>query len=311
MRKNLQQLFEEFIYECEFARKLRPATLRGYTQTYKTFVKLIPDISLDQINAATISSFLGILEYRQRVVGKGTVKNGIKKSTVATYWTKLNAFFSWLTSKGCITANPFKSLKYPTPSYEEKKYLQKEEVERILATIHLNHKGNILLFKRNLVLFHLLLFCGLRKEELMHLYVRDIDMARKMILIRAENSKSGKMRQIPLQSTTIMHLAEYLKERKDYKTPYLIISANRDDKLSYEGLRHLVDKIRTDSGISFHLHQFRHTFAVNFLKATNNIFKLKTLLGHKDIRVTTLYLRCMPPEEMRPDIESMNIDNFL
>lgn len=311
MRKNLQQLFEEFIYECEFVRKIRAETLRGYYQSFKTFVKLTPDVSVDNIDSSTIVSFFKLLQERRRVVGKGTIKTGIKKSTAAAYWSKLNAFFTWLTMKGYLSESPFKGMKYPSPTYEDKKFLHKEEVEKILTAIYINHNENILLLKRNLILFHLLLFCGLRKEEVMLLQVRDIDLERKMLTIRSETSKSGKARQLPIHSTTLMHLKDYLKERKQYTTPYIIVSNSRDDKLSYDGLKHLINKIRISSGVPFHLHQFRHTFAVNFLRATNNIFKLKDLLGHADIRVTTLYLRCLPPEEMRGDIEALNIDNFL
>lgn len=310
MKKKLEQLFQEFLYESEFVRKVRPETLRGYSQTMKTFLKLMPCTSVNEITTPTITSFFKILEERKRVVGKGIIKSGIKKSTAATYWTKLNAFFSWLNMRGLIKENPFTALKFPTPSYEDKKYLKREDVEKILAAIHMHHNGNILLFKRNLVLFHLLLFCGLRKEELMHLQVQDIDIERKMLLVRGTNSKSGKSREIPLHYTTIMLLKDYFKERKAYKTSYLIVSQNRDAKLTYLGLRHLIDKVRRTSGISFHLHQFRHTFAVNFLRETNNIYKLQTLLGHNNIQVTTIYLRCMPVEEMRRDIDSLNIDKF-
>jgi integrase/recombinase XerD len=311
MRKDIRQLFEEFIYECEFVRKVRPETIRGYIQSYKTFIKLMPDVSTDQIHTSTIINFFKILQERKRIVGKGTIKTGIKKSTAASYWCKLNVFFEWLTLKGQIKENPFTGMKYPTPSYEDKKYLCKEEIEKILTAIHTHHHENILLFKRNLALFYLLLFCGLRKEELLLLQIRDIDFERKLVHIRNETSKSGRSRQLPIHSSTLMHLKDYLKERNQYTTPYIIVSNKRDDKLTYDGLKHLVNKIRKASGVPFHLHQFRHTFAVNFLRSTNNIFKLRTLLGHKDIRVTTLYLRCLPPEELRGDIETLNIDNFI
>lgn len=311
MRKNLDQLFQEFMYESEFARKLRPETLRGYIQSFNTLRKLTPDLSLDFINTSTIISFFKILQERKRIVGMGTIKTGIKKSTVASYWSKLNSFFTWLTDKGYIQESPFAGMKYPSPQYEDKKYLRKEEVEKILTAIYINHNENLLLLKRNLVLFHLLLFCGLRKEEVLLLQIRDIDLVNRMLTIRGETSKSGKNRQIPIHSSTVLHLKDYLKERQKYTTPYVIVSNGRDDRLSADGLKHLTTKMRIASGVPFHLHQFRHTFAVNFLRATNNIFKLRDILGHSDIRVTTLYLRCLPPEEMRNDVESLSIDNFL
>lgn len=311
MKKDMQQLFDEFTNECEFARKIRPETLRGYKTTFATFMHTMPTVSLELITAHTMTQFFKILQERKRIVGKGIIKSGIKKSTVATYWCKLSIFFKWLVVKGQIKSNPFQEMKYPTPSYENKQYLDKEQIERILTAIHISDSKNILLFKRNLVLFYLLLFCGLRKEEVLQLQVRDLDSERKMVTIRGETSKSGMDRHIPLHSSTIMHLKDYLKERKHFTTPYVIMSNMRDDRLTDNGLKHLVSNIRRISGIPFHLHQFRHTFAVNFLKATNNIFKLQLLLGHKDIKVTMLYLRCLPPDELRGDIESLRIDTFI
>jgi len=311
MPKDIDRLFDEFIYEAEFIKKLRPETIRGYTNTYRTFAKLMPGLTVQDIHSQTVAQFFKTLQERKRVVGKGTIKTGIRRSTAASYWCKLNAFFSWLALKGHIKESPFKQMKYPTPSYEDKQYLQKEEIERILAALHITHTGSTLLYKRNLAIFHLFLFCGLRKEEVMLLQLRDIDFERKLINIRADTSKSSRTRQLPLHTATILHLKDYLADRKGYTTPYLIVSSTRDEGLRNEGFRHLIDRIRRLSGVWFHWHQLRHTFAVNFLRATNNIFKLKVLLGHKDIRVTTIYLRCLPPEELRGDIETLRIDSFL
>ena len=114
-----------------------------------------------------------------------------------------------------------------------------------------------------------------------------------------------------MHSLLIRHLVDYLKDRREYKTPFLIVSKNRDDRLSNEGLKHIVIKLSTASGIKFHVHQFRHTFAVNFLKSSSNIAKLQQLLGHRDPSMTLQYVRCLPPHEMRQDIEIMRIDNFV
>jgi integrase len=73
----------------------------------------------------------------------------------------------------------------------------------------------------------------------------------------------------------------------------------------------LVKSVSKRAGVKFHLHQFRHTFAVNFLKSTNNIAHLMQLLGHKDIRMTMTYLRCLPTEGMRGGIESLTIEDFV
>lgn len=311
MRRNLQQLFQEFLYECEFVKKVKPETLRGYVHAFQLFNKLVPDCSIYSLSSDALIRFFKVLQERKRMVGKGTIKIGIKKSTAATYWSKLNVFFTWLVMKGYLKSNPFNELNYPSPVYEDRQYLKKEEIEKIITAIHSHHNNNLLILKRNLVLFYIFLFCGLRKEELMLLQIRDIDFERKILTIRADTSKSGRSRQIPLHSSLSMHLKDYLLARKTYTTPYLIVSSSRDAGLTKDGLKHLIERLKKTSGVRFHLHQLRHTFAVNFLKTSNNIAKLKQLLGHKSIVMTMVYLRCLPTNELRGDIENMSIDSLI
>jgi integrase/recombinase XerD len=311
MQKDLDQLFDEFIYESEYGRKVRKETLRGYQSTFKLFRKIVPTGSLQNLDANTLIHFFKTLHERERIVGKGIHKTGVKKSTLASYWSKLNCFFKWLKTNKHIKSNPFELLSYPTPSYEDRKFLKKEEIEKIITAIHNHHDNNLIILKRNLVLFYIFLFCGLRKEEAMLLQIRDIDFERRSLTIRGDTSKSGRSREIPLHSTLVMHLKDYLAIRKGYNTQYLIVSSRHDERFSNAGLKHLVQNMRGYSGVNFHLHQFRHTFAVNFLKSSNNIAKLKQLLGHKSISMTLSYLRCLPTDELRSDIEGMSIDKLI
>ncbi len=306
-----QKLFQEFLWECEYARKLRPETLRGYSEVFLTFTKLVPEIGLNDIGPATLTSFFKLLNERKRIVGRGTIKVGIKKSTVATYWSKLNSFFTWLEHKHHIASNPLRQMRYPAPKYEDRKYLRKDQVEKIFTAIYIHHDGNLLILKRNILLFNLLLFCGLRREELILLQIRDVDIERKIITIRSENSKSATMRQIPLTMHVTTVLKDYLAERKKYTTQFLFVSSTSDRQFSSDGLTHLVVRLNKLAKVRFHLHQFRHTFAVNFLRQSNNVYKLKELLGHKDISMTAIYLRCLPVDELRGDVEKMSIDSLL
>jgi integrase/recombinase XerD len=308
---DIQQLFDEFIWESEFSRKLRPDTLKSYRDTFALFIKIMPDIEIKEINTSTITTFFKILNERKRVVGKGRIKVGIKKSTVATYWSKLSSFFSWLERNNRLITNPFKQMIYPSVRYEDKKFLKKEQVEKIFTAIYIHHNNSLLILKRNLALFHLLLFCGLRREEVLLLHVRDIDLERKMLTVRSQTSKSGTTRQLPLASNVLTALKDYLNQRKRHTTANLFVSGTGDRPFTYDGMKHLVCKLGIASGVKFHLHQFRHTFAINFLKQSNNLFKLKQLMGHKDIRMTAVYLRCLPVDEMRADIEKMSIDSLI
>lgn len=311
MSKSIEQLFEEFLFECEFIRKNKPKTLKEYRATFKLFLKLQPGLSLQTINETSFYNFFRILSDRQRIVGKSIQKSAIQKSTVATYCYKLRPFFHWLVSNSHITDNPLSRIKIPSPKYENKRFLNKNEIEKLIAAIHLSAGNNILILKRNLLIFHILFFCGLRREELLQLQIRDIDLANRLLTVRNETTKTGLSRSIPMHSQLLMLLNDYIKQRRGNLSPHLLLSNKNAGRFTSHGLKHLEAKLKASSGVSFSVHQLRHTFAVNFLNTNNNIAKLKQLLGHSSITTTLIYLRCLPPKEMRKDIENLSIDSFV
>jgi site-specific recombinase XerD len=309
-RKSIQELFEKFIWECEYVQRLSKETIRGYRSSIELFLKTSPGTTLNDINTFVITRFFSIIETRQRVIGRGVLRSGIKKSTSAKYWSKLNCFFEWLCKLQYLQSNPFISLKYPTPSYEDRKFLSRADVEKIITAILMNPGNSIMLVKRNLVILYLLLFCGLRKGELLGLQIRDLDFERKLLTVRKESSKSGRSRIIPMHSQLIMYLKDYLTHRRGSTTQFLLVSNKGDIPFTDAGFKHLITNLNALSGIRFHAHQLRHTFAVNFLRSCNNVAKLKVLLGHSSINMTLVYLRSLPPTEMSSDIESMSIDSL-
>lgn len=292
--------------------KLSPETLRGYQASFELLKTIMPHIDLDSLMPAMITEFFKRLETRERTVGNNIIKRGVKPSTVATYRSKLNKFFDWLRIKGRIEENPFAQIAYPSVRYDDRKFLKKGEIEKIFSALTLAYQKPFIR-KRNLAIFSVLLNCGLRKNELVNLKVYDIDLERKLLLVRGETSKSRRDRSIPLNSSVVGFLKDYIDERKKKRctTPYFFISSICDDRLTKEGLVHIVDGLKASSGVPFHLHQIRHTFAVNMLNNGCDIAKLKQLMGHSDIRMTMAYLRCLPTKAMRADVERLTFDNLI
>ena len=118
----------------------------------------------------------------------------------------------------------------------------------------------------------------------------DIDLENLSIFVN--QGKGGKDRIIPICSTLAQSLKRYLEERKrlNKTCPEFFASLNRNCGFTDIGLRRLVFKIREASGIKFTVHKLRHTFATLMLEGGCDIFSLSKMMGHSDIKTTTIYL---------------------
>lgn len=311
---DLHELHREFLAEQRFTARLAPATLRGYGQSFALLMTLMPSLTLQRLSSASMTDFFRRLETRRRSTNDGRAVVGVKASTVATYRCKLNSFFRWLTARGYLPANPLAGMPFPRVEYEDKKFLGRVEVERIFSCLVLHPAWRTrFIRKRNIALFSVLLYSGLRRGELLALRVTDIDLDRLELTVRPETSKSRRRRVVPINSRLCLALEDYLEERvkRGVRNEYLFTSALGDRPLTAEGLKHLVMTVKRKSGVTFHVHQFRHTFAVNVLNNGGDIAKLKQLLGHRDIRMTSTYLRALPTSAMRTDVEGVALDALL
>ena len=303
-----------------FTRQVSANTLRGYQDAFDLLLKHYPDVTTAMISPELLSGFFKWLQTRERIVGRGGIRRGVKKTTIATYWTKLIKFFDWLVLKGYIASNPLKneSLEFPRIRYDDRKYLERKDMKKILVAVSATTQWqNNLIRARNAAIIAVALYCGLRRTELLSLQVSDVDLTHGRLIVRGETSKSQMSRTIPLNSEARQSLTEYFDERSRattlYTTPFLWVTANKNVALGSEGLSYLVKVLSAESQVKFHLHQLRHTFAVNFLhNSGHSSFKLQGLLGHRSIVSTAAYTRCLPPEIVRADLERMaDIDNML
>lgn len=306
----LRQLHDQFLTEQRYATRLAPATLEAYRVSFELLLALMPELTPEDLTPEAMTEFFRRIETRPRLVGRREVA-GVTASTVATHRGKLGRFFSWLAGKGYLASNPFAAMPYPRVNYDDRQYLAKEDVEKIMAALALGGRTRFQR-RRDLALIATLLYAGLRRGELLGLRIGDVNIDRREMLVRAATSKSRSSRVVPTSSALCQALEDYLAERRKLPltTPQLFVSG-AGEPLTLHGLKHLTERIASRSCVRFHLHQFRHTFAINFLHQSGDVAKLQQLLGHRDIRMTSGYLRVLPTAAMRGNIESVRLDTLL
>lgn len=310
MENKLQQLYTDFINEQKYSACLRPETTRGYRAVFDLFIKVMPEVtSLDFVTQPMLNEYFKRIQTRSRVVGKNKLKTGVRKSTIKTHWSKLNVFFKWLKDNNHIEENPLKGIKKPRVRYTSFKRLEKDQIDKIYSAI-VNHSTSHLMASRDTFMISLLLYTGVRKGEFISLQIKDLDLYKNLINIRGEISKSDREKKLPIHPTLRMHLKNYLDERRrlGYKTEYLIVSTKKDRGLSKDGLKHWTERLEKLTGIDFHLHMLRHTFACVLTEKGTPTASLQKLMGHLDIRMTSRYTRSLKAENMSAEIGKLSFD---
>jgi site-specific recombinase XerD len=310
--ESLTQHFENYISECTYSKRLRPATIRASEQAYKQFIRVVPEIeSCHEVTPAVLTVFFQRLQTRERIVGRDTKVIGIRAVTVRAYACRLKTFFKWLKDRKHIPDNPFDTFKIPTPQFTDHRALTGDEIKRIMGCI-VQHSASNFIMKRDLAMIGILTFCGLRRTELISLEMKDVDIDTGFITVRSETSKSKRTRKLPINVFLRPYLREYMAIRKQRKCKAVrfFVSQGKDRDLTLHGLKHWVERIVKKSGVKFHLHRLRHTFATNLGIQGVGAIKIQKLMGHSDLRMTQMYLRSIEAEELSEDINKISFENL-
>jgi integrase/recombinase XerD len=131
-------------------------------------------------------------------------------------------------------------------------------------------------------IFSLIYSTGLRLHEACTLRISDFNKERKLITVRY--GKGGKDRIVPYPESLARILNVYYLRYSP--SDWLFQGENPNNYISPS----TVEK-KCQGYFQTHPHALRHFYAVNFLEEGGNIYVLKNILGHQDIKTTERYSR--------------------
>ena len=174
-------------------------------------------------------------------------------------------------------------LPYPQDRRRLPTVLSREEVSRLI-----NAAGT--LFRRTLLMT--LYGTGMRRAELAHLKVSDIDSQR--MIVRVVAGKGGKDRDLPLSPALLEILREYWRWRKPrlYLFPTRTCRRRLDQPISDKTVWIACNEAARQAGIRKRVtpHTLRHSWATHLLEAGTDLRTIQVLLGHGDLETTAQYL---------------------
>lgn len=272
---------------------IRPVTMNKYYMAHQWLIKLIPDLSIDDLDRFAYQKLLNdyaALHERQ---------------TTMDFHHHLKCAILDAVDEGLISRDPTRKaiIKGKTPRAKKPKYLNQYELHKLLDNLDLHSEINldwlILLIAKT----------GMRFSEALALTPRDFDLSRQMLSISKTWDYKGNggflptknkssVRKIPLDWQTVMQFAELVKKLPEDEPIFVhgkIYNSTVNNVLARHCMQVSIPVIS--------IHGLRHTHASLLLFAGVSIASVARRLGHSNMTTTQkTYLHIIQ------ELESKDID---
>jgi site-specific recombinase XerD len=244
-------------------------TTRYYIRTVEDFARRF-NCRPDCLGPRHIREYQAEL-FQKRKLSAGTVTNRL--SALRFFYIKT------LKKAWSIAETPYPKKRYRLPAI-----LSQEEVARLIDAARPPFHRTVLIT---------LYATGLRCAELTHLKVSDVDSQRMVIHVRG--GKWGKDRDVMLSPKLLEELRKHW-HRLRRKSSVWLFPGNRwhtgDHPIDTKTPRYACQQAAKRTGLkkTVHPHTLRHCFATHLLEAGADLRTIQILLGHHDLKETTVYL---------------------
>jgi integrase/recombinase XerD len=284
-------------------RGYKPKTIHGYAKNLGTFVAWTSGegaTTLAQFTDAVVKAYIRYLQHKPKWAERGyqttTVQEVVGPAAIRNYVRDLKAFAAWLAAEHYTEENTLDEVRVPKADETPIEPFSEEELDRVFGALDTTDAFDL----RDFVVLHTLWDTGMRVGELVALTLDDVDL--KACQIRIQHAKFGKLRDIGFGKETHKYLTRYLTLCR----PQPVAEGDRHLFLALDGypmteatVQKICYRLSRRTGVHIHCHRFRHTFAVQVLKAGTDLRTLQRLMGHSDIRILARYLNLASNDAIR------------
>lgn len=277
MGRPLAERIEEFLRHLREVRQASPHTLRAYRRDLEELDSALEGQGVgaaEEVRAAHLRLRLAALAERD-----------LSAATRQRALAATRAFFGWLEERGRIGRNPAAALRGPRRGRRLPRYLQEEEVDRLLAAPRADDPQG----HRDRALLETLYSTGCRVSELVGLDEADVDLKRGVARLRGKGRKErlgmlGK----PACEAVRRWLAAKTALDLDRGPLFLNRSGGR---LTDRSVRRILDRCMRRAGIEREAspHTLRHSFATHLVARGADLRTVQELLGHASLGTTQVY----------------------
>lgn len=283
---NLENLIQSYLTELKI-KHYSPRTLTLKESILNDFIKHSNCSIHTQITIHNLREYQKALYNHRTISGKK-----LALSTQRIRLTTIKVFADWLFKKEYIANSITHDFELPQVSQSLPKHIMTlSDVSKVFRQI----KPHTTIGLRDRAILETFFSSGIRRRELTHLKIFDLDIERGVLRIR--EGKGGKERLVPIGNNSIQRILQYLvqsrpKLDKGLKNQYLFLSIS-GNKLSESQLSSICRKYINNANINKtgSCHIFRHTAATLMLENGADIRVIQSLLGHACLSTTQIYTR--------------------
>jgi len=250
---------------------------RNYAETtISSYIRIVEDFSRRFQRPPDRLGPPQIREYQAELFKK----RKLAASTVTVYLAALRFFYTKTLKKGWSAAET----PYPKRAEHVPSILSQEEVARLIDAAGTPFHRTVLMT---------LYATGVRRAELTHLKITDVDSQRMVVHI--QGGKGRKDRDVMLSPKLLKELREHWRRLRRKPSAWLF-PGNRwhtgdtpiDTKVVWYACKEAAQRAGLQKQV--HPHTLRHCFATHLLEAGADLRNIQMLLGHNDLEQTTIYL---------------------
>ncbi|AUC78214.1 integrase [Nonlabens sp. MB-3u-79] len=254
-------------------------TILAYEKDLNQFNSFLREEGVQEINEVNYSLIRGWVT--------SLLENGGSNRTVNRKMSSLKSYFKFLLKVGEITSSPaasYKSLKI------SKKIQIPFSTEEVLKLLDSPYDTTSFVESRDFLIIELFYATGIRREELINIKLKDVDVSGNTIKVLGKRNKE---RIVPLVYSIKDHIEQYVVLRQSIAQPVTdelfttLKGVKMYPSLVYRVIKSYFSKVSLKVKISPHV--LRHTFATHLLDRGADLNAVKELLGHASLSSTQIY----------------------
>ncbi len=274
---------EDFLNHIRYEKRYSSHTVTSLQTDLEQFQKYLND----QDETLTITD---VSHHDIRAWVVALMDSGLQPRSINRKLSSLKTFFTFLMKKGIVRTNPAQRVVAPKVAKNLPAFVQQDEMRSLLDW--LSYPDGFPGWRDKMII-ELLYTTGIRRNELIHIQLDDIQLQEGLIKVIG---KGNKERKLPFGKGLQEALGAYLRERNDFLTenwqeiPWLLVT-NQGKKLYpkfvYRVVNNYLKQVTTIARKSPHV--LRHTYATHLTNNGADLNAVKELLGHASLASTEVY----------------------